>query len=113
MGIAVFDNLSQGQKQVAIWTVANALLDPSVEPPTITAALAGTVHAIYCELECLIEMEASDSGETEIRQFLLDAIGETNYWAEVNDGRDVGDEVTPLPVESDDMASWNNLIESL
>lgn len=50
IGIAVFDKLTQGQKQVAILTVARALLDPAIEPPEVTAVLAGTVDAIYVHL---------------------------------------------------------------
>ncbi len=119
MGIAVFDNLSQGQKQVAILTVAKALLDPKVDPPTVTAALAATVDAIYCQLECLIEMETDrdendEAGETSIRQMLLDAVEETNYWKEVNDARGPGDKpITPLSAESDDIDRWKDMIESL
>ena len=113
MGIAVFDNLSRAQKQVAILTASKALLDPAVEPPTVTAALAGTVHAIYCELECLIELEC-DGEETSVRQMLLKAIAETNYWEEVNDGRGPDDElVMPLSADSDDLDRWGDLVESL
>ena len=119
MGIAVFDNLSQGQKQVAILTVAKALLDPKVDPPTVTAALAGTVHAIYCELECLVELESdrnetSEPGETSIRQMVLDAVAELNYWKEVNDARGPGDKlIKPLSAKSKNREKWNDLIEVL
>ena len=121
MGIAVFDNLSQSQKQVAILIVSKALLDPNVDPPTVTAALAATVDAIYCQVECLVEMEcdrdddeASEAGETSIRQMLLEAVAETNYWQEVNDGRGPDDEpITPLSPDSDALDRWNDLIESL
>src|SRR5437899_2943087 len=69
--VPVFDNLSQNQKQAAILAVARALLDPTLEPPKVTAALAGTVDAIYHQLETFIELEISFGEETAVRKLLL------------------------------------------
>jgi len=114
MGVAVFDKLSWGQKQFAILTVAKALLDPHVEPPTISAVLAGTVHAIYCQLECLIEIEAFHGGETSVRQMLLEPIADKHLSQEVDGVLDGDSEpITPLSAESDDLERWNDLVESL
>lgn len=45
---------------------------------------------------------------------LLEAMAETNYWQEVNDGRGPDDEpITPLSADSNDVDKWNDLIESL
>lgn len=85
-GIPVFDSLSQGQKQFAILMVAGALLDPKIQPPQINAALAGTVHAVFCQLEALVEIEAESGDETEMRQMVLDAVAETGHWQEISDG---------------------------
>jgi len=52
-----FQCSSQGQKQAAILTVARALLDPGVEPPRNTAALAASMVAIYTQLQAEIEIE--------------------------------------------------------
>ena len=68
MGIAVFDKLSLGQKQSIILTVAKALLDPHTASPPMSAVLAGTAHAIYCQLECLIEMEVVAGGKNHVRR---------------------------------------------
>jgi hypothetical protein len=109
IGIEVFDMLSQGQKQLAILTVAKALLDPQVAPPTISAVFAGTAHAIYCQLECLIEIAVPQGGEYSIRQLLLEAIAEKNDRRKV-DGDD--EPITPS-AESGDIEKWNDLVESL
>ena len=96
-----------------------SILDPKVDPPTVTAALAGTVHAIYCELECLVELEfdrneTSEPGETSIRQMVLEAVAELNYWKEVNDARGPGDKlIKPLSAKSKNREKWNDLIEVL
>ena len=114
MGIAVFDNLSQGQKQVAILTVAKALLDPNVEPPAVTAALAGTVHAIYCQLECLVELESDTMKPMKplkrvFGRWCLTPWRRLNYWKEVNDARGPGDQlIKPLSARSEDLEKWND-----
>ena len=114
MGVAVFDKLSQGQKQLAILTVAKALLDPNVEPPTISAVLAGTIHAIYCQLECLIEIDAFRGRESGVRQLLFEAIAEKDEAKEAEGVLDADTEpTTPLSAESDDLERWNDLVESL
>ena len=76
--------------------------------------MAGTVHAIYCQPECLIEIEAFDREETMMRQMLLEAIAETDYRNEVNDGHGPDDApIIPLSANSDDLDRWHDLIECL
>jgi hypothetical protein len=112
--VVVFDHLTQGQKQAAILEVCRALLDPAVEPPRVTAVLAGTVDAIYRELESYIECEINFAEETDLRRAVLVAMEEANYWEDINSGRDLGeDPYIPLAPECDDLSAWAELIESL
>lgn len=113
-GNEVFDNLSLGQKQAAILLVATALFDPKFEPPRVIAAVAATVDAIYREMEALIDIEIDFGEETDMRQMLLDAMDEANYWEDVNSAVPEGeDPEVPLEVTSDDSEAWMELIESL
>lgn len=113
-GNQVFDSLSLGQKQAAILLVTKALLDPAVEPPRVIAAIAATVDAIYRELEALIDIEIDFGEETKVRQMLLDAMNEANYWVDVNDGLPEGEEPEmPPDVTSEDSSPWMELVESL
>lgn len=113
IGVAVFDRLTQGQKQVAILTVSKALLDPNVEPPKVTAVLAGTVDSIYRHLESQIESEIVFN-ETELRQMVLEAIDESGYWNEINSSREPDEPpYERLAPDSKDTSEWNELVESL
>ncbi|GEM_PF-5882006 len=114
IGIAVFDSLSQGQKQAAIFVVSRALLDPDCEPPEITAVLAGTVDAIYRNLEAIIETEISLGEDSTARRMILDAMDERNYWNELNSslGPDEEPEVR-LTENCDDTGKWADLIEDM
>jgi|ERR1022692_3862146 hypothetical protein len=112
IGIAVFDNLTQHQKQAAILTVAKALLDSACEPPAVTAVLAGTVDAIYFHLESSIELEMGH--ETTVRQMILEALDEMDYWNQINSGLGPGEEPTPRQTpDSEDMDEWNELLEAM
>ena len=112
IGIAVFDNLSQHQKQAAILIVAKALLDPACEPPDVTAVLAGTVYAIYSHVESAVEMEIGH--ETSVRQLLLDAADEIDYWNKANDGLPPDEEpaMPPAP-DCPNLSEWGELVEAL
>jgi hypothetical protein len=112
--IAVFDSLTQGQKQAAILFVAKALLIPEVEEPAVTAALAVTVDVIYRELLTLIEIEMSLSGETTARRMVLEALAEMEYWEKVNSSLEQHEEpVRPPGPESTDYAEWSFLVDTL
>jgi hypothetical protein len=112
MGISAFDTLSQFQKQAAILAVAKALLDPKTDPPTVTAALAGTVHGIYVHLESSIEMEMGH--ETEVRQLILESLDECDYWNDVNSGLEPGEKPVKRPLAAcRDMAEWGEFVEAL
>jgi hypothetical protein len=60
----VFEGLTLGQKQLAILLAARALLDPAIEPPRITAVLAGTMAAIYDHLQTMVAIEIGDGEGT-------------------------------------------------
>jgi hypothetical protein len=111
-GDGYFDRLTQGQKQQAILIVAKSLLDATVEPPDVTAAIAATVDAIYNELIVLVESEMGDSTAT--RQMILDALSEVDFWEELNEGLDPGAEPeVPVSADSEDHETWNYLIDHL
>ena len=111
-GIAVFDCLTQHQKQAAILIVAKALLDPECEPPDVTAVLAGTVDAIYIYLETSVELEIGH--ETEVRQMILEAMDELDYWMDVNASlpADEEPEARPAP-DSADIKEWAFFVDVL
>src|SRR5438876_926510 len=56
-GIAAFDRLTQGQKQVVLLEVSQALLDEHSKAPEVTSPLAAGVAAIYGHLRALIDVE--------------------------------------------------------
>jgi hypothetical protein len=111
--VAVFDRLSQGQKQVAILTVGNALLDVGTDPPPVNAILAGTVDAIYRDRQARIETEISFEEPT-VRKMVLEAMDEMEYWTDVNSSLEPDEEpAEPLSPDSADCAAWSDLVESL
>jgi hypothetical protein len=114
IGIVVFDRLTQGQKRAAILEVARSLLDPGVEPSDVTAVLAGTVGAIYRELEGQIETEMDLAEETTLRQMVLEAMEEMHYWEAVNSALEPGDEPDAPPApDCEDNRTWSELVEDL
>lgn len=114
VGVGVFDRLTQGQKQVLLLQAAQALLDPDVQPPRVTACLAAAVDAIYHSMLGLAEIEIDIKEEgTKHRQRILDAVEEMGYW---NDGDllQPGEEplVPPAP-DCTDVREWDALVEAL
>jgi hypothetical protein len=64
-GIAAFDRLAQGQKQVALLEVARTLLRGNARPPRIMAFFAAAVAAVYETLLELIVLDIeTDNGRT-------------------------------------------------
>jgi hypothetical protein len=118
LGVTVFDKLSQGEKQAAILDVARALLDANAAPPEVTAVLAGTVDAVYRQLQASIEIEIDTGDETgdatKIRGMLLDAMEESDYWTQANEGLDPDDEpAVPPEVDCRDFGVWADLVDDL
>jgi len=108
IGTAVFDDLSPGQKQAALLTVARALLDVDTEPPSLTAPLAATASIIYRVADGLTDEEIAAGETTRIRAMLLAAAAEVDFF------RDEADQPEePLPVDSDDYSAWSVIIEVL
>jgi hypothetical protein len=103
----VFERLTRGQKQLAILLVARALLDPVSEPPAITAALAGTVAAIYDYLQTMIDLEIDHGEETTIRRMVLAALDEMNYW------QDQRPRKIPLSANCEDINEWAEVVDAL
>jgi hypothetical protein len=114
IGVKVFDRLSQAQKQATILEVVRALLDASVEPPEVTSVLAGTVDAIYRELGGRIEMEISFGEQTAVRNMVLEAAAEMDYWQSANSGLEPDEEpcIAPAPGCAD-YEEWSPLVEAL
>ena len=114
-GIAVFDRLAQGQKQVALWEVACTLLQANAQPPPVTAYLAATVAAVYETLLALIELDIdTDNHRTELRSEVLAALAEMGYWSNVNEGRHPGEErAERLSARCADRQRWADVVEDL
>jgi hypothetical protein len=111
-GTGHFDRLTQGQKQQAILKVAKALLDPAASAPEVTAAIAAAVDAIYNEIIVLVESEMGE--EIRIRQMILEALAEINYWDEMSKSLEPGEEAeVPVQAESEDNENWYFLIDQL
>lgn len=105
--VEVFDNLTPGQKLASILNAATALLDPSVDPPKVTAVLAATVYVVYMELQALIETEIALGDSTSTRQLLLNAMEEANHWAVLNDAIPIGeDPVLPIGRDCTETDEW-------
>jgi hypothetical protein len=114
-GIAVFDRLTQGQKQVALLAVARALLQASAQPPKVTAYLAATVAAVYETLLDLIQLDIeTDNRRTELRSGVLAALDEMGYWTSVNEARQPGEEQVERPsARCPDQHIWADFVEDL
>ncbi len=113
-GVGVFDNLSQAQKQATILEVVQALLDPKTKPPRVTAVRAGTVDAIYRELQGRIEMEIDTGEETVVRSMVLEALDEVDYWDLINTDLEPGEEPFLRPAhDCADYVEWSPLVEDL
>lgn len=102
----VFERLTRGQKQLAILLVARPLLDPTTEPPRITAVLAATVAAIYEYLQTMLDLEIAEGKATTLRQWILDALGEWHSWREE-------EPLALLSPACQDVEEWWEIIEIL
>jgi len=80
VGIAVFDRLTAEQKLGLIAEVAVALRRPAVAAPDRTAAIEGTISAVFETLLELLDDEIGihDQDHTKIRQLILAAAGENS-----------------------------------
>ena len=109
--VTIFDGLTQGQKQAAILIVSKALLDRNVEPPVATAALEGTLVAIYVQLIACVDVEIEVGRQTFLREMILEALDEINYWDLPSEGVEPGNKPKkkPLP-HSDRFEDWNFLV---
>lgn len=80
----------------------------------MTAVLAGTVDAIYRELQGIIEMEIDMGEGTRFREMVLAALDEKGYWDEVNSAQDPDAEAdVPPSADCCDFSEWEHLIDSL
>src|SRR5947207_3447822 len=80
-GIALFDRLTHGQKQVALLAAARALLRQNATPAQVPAYLAAAVAAVYETLLGLIELDLdTEPGRLELRGRVLAALDELGYW---------------------------------
>lgn len=114
-GIAVFDRLTPGQKQVALLEAARALLHASAKAPKVSAYLAASVAAVYETLRDLIHMDIeSDNRRTKLRGQMLAALNEMDYWSIVNESLLPEEEPTKRPPKQcADREVWTGFVEVL
>ena len=114
-GLSAFDRLTAGQQQAVLGTVGRALLQTQAPAPRVTAVLAATVRAIYDTLFSLIETDVrSEDRPPDLRQQVLAALEEINYWSQVRDGRTTQEPPSdPIAPGCDDLEQWANLIDVL
>lgn len=121
--VVLFDRITWQQQILLIERVLNALIDPTIPAPPISALLEATVAAIYAQLVISVQLEI-DLIEPEddpidsydpyngfyVRQQVLDAIK-----APVDLDEPEGDpfEEFSLTVECDEIEEWQMLIECL
>ena len=112
--VSVFDRLTQGQKQHVLLEVTRALLDERTKAPLVTAVRAAAVDQIYRTIENIIVSDIETDGSVTMRDRLLDAMDEANYWEDINSSLAPDEQpiVRPLPTSAD-ISEWENLIESL
>jgi hypothetical protein len=114
-GLSVFDRLTPGQRQAALLTMAQALLQRQVAAPPVTAVLAAAVAATYDALLGLIETEIQfEEGRTDLRRDVLAAVTETGYWQQIPESRSAAEAPTPSPTPwCTDMDQWAELVDAL
>lgn len=114
IGVAAYDRLTVGQKQLTILEVSRALLDPNVEPPDVTGASCAVIDHIYHVLRYLVEVEIEDE-RTELREKLLEAMQEEKYWEESQDIPEEERDKLDIPpkVTDSDSDRWGDFIEAL
>src|SRR5947209_1695812 len=87
-GLSAFDRLTAGQQQAVLATVGRALLQPQAPAPRVSAVLAAAVHTIYDTLLSLIETDLlCERNSLGLRQQVLAALEEMEYWSPVRAGR--------------------------
>jgi hypothetical protein len=85
-GWPVFDDLTTGQQQAALLTIAQALLVRDYPAPPVTAVLAAAVAATFDALQGLLETDLLFQPEdTTLRRRVLVAVAETGSWQDVGD----------------------------
>lgn len=113
-GVAVFDRLTQGQKQVILLQVARALLDSNEPPPKVTASLAGTVGAVYRSIAGAIGIDIETGESTALRDKVLAALDELNYWQNLNRSLEPDEPPEERPtVQNSDLQLWEDLTDTL
>lgn len=118
-GVTMFDELAADQQLVVIRQVAEHLLRETPDTLELTAVNEAATYAIFANVGIEIEIEVDmaknpdglDLERTYWRQLVLSAYAEANSDAE---GSSVSDEESSLlPPDSDVVADWQCLIESL
>jgi hypothetical protein len=111
-GLSAFDRLTAGQQQAVLATVGRALLQPQAPAPRVSAVLAAAVHTIYDTLLSLIETDIlCEKSSLGLRQQVLAALEEMEYWSPVRAGRSAQEApIEPLAPACDDREQWAYLI---
>lgn len=74
MGIKAYDQLSPGQQVASLRAIAQGLLNPKSQLIRHTAALEGTIAAVFRQIEDRLEVELDDTEvETDWRELILAA----------------------------------------
>ncbi len=114
--VEVFDRLTLGQKLTMLRDVAQALLDPTIPMPELSAVNEGTIAAVYQNLLNNTLMECDEDDDTQVdqsfryywRSLIMEAVKEA----------DQAENVSPDPdwnptIESNDMGDWDILVQCL
>ena len=122
-GVEIFDVMQPHQKLAMLALVGEALSNPKVKPPKLTAVNEATIAAMFALLtkDVVIEIDLAksptlteDGGEmpdwTAGRKLLLAAYREANHDEENDEEDDTG---KPLDATSEDLTFWESIIEDL
>lgn len=107
-GVAVFDNLERNQQVALLALVAQALFDPAVPSPPLTAVNEAAVATLFSAIEVCIDFELAAEAE-QLSQH--DPFCWRRMIRACFDERDFTEaELTLEPLESDNREEWAELI---
>lgn len=116
--VAIFDALQPTQQLVMLHEVAMGLLNPAVDPVTLSAINEATIYAMFCELRSLIEVEIDfqrrgEPQKKSIRATVIDAWQQHQQW-EQEESADPSDDDLMIPSrDGTDVDQWSWFVELL
>lgn len=116
LGIAPFDRLVPTQQKAALLYVFNAMTDPTIDPPDLTAVIEAIAYSPFAMLRNKIEEEIeNDADDRDSRYYWRTKVLETYQFLYKEDavGNSGDDEDVEFTIFDTDMDEWESLIDQI